>query len=164
MMHREGNDFIIDFATRTKINYENTCQEYKVTQLINSAIGLLIIPKEKGKFIIVDKMLPKELLGKLQQGIEENTYKNGKNLNQIVRHIRNGIAHGGVKLIGSQPSDQTQPPAIEKIEIKDHCDEDKTKCIPAQDFRIVLTVELLEEFFYAFSDAIVSKINSIKEK
>ena len=94
--------FAKDFAERTLKNLINYSGEYEVTQLINSAIGLLMIPKEEFFNEIIDNIISCQLLKKMREAIDfdEITSKNKKNsLKNIVIHIRNGIAHGHMKFI-----------------------------------------------------------------
>ena len=66
MMPATEKEVIRDYIERTKLNYERLkAGPYEVTQLINSAIGLLIIPEQKLYDKITNKMISKQLLNEL---------------------------------------------------------------------------------------------------
>lgn len=93
---------VYDFIRRTEQNLETIesgalagkTRHYEVTQLINSAIGLLLFPKEAVFSAIPETPLselrnvnlPKVLHGKLPED----------NLRQLIRYLRNGFAHYNV--------------------------------------------------------------------
>ena len=81
MMPATEKEFIRDYIERTKLNYERLkAGPYEVTQLINSAIGLLIIPEQKLYDKITNKMISKQLLNELIVHIQINTYDKQPNL------------------------------------------------------------------------------------
>lgn len=62
MMPAKGDEFIKDFALRTKENYRMVQKgSYEATQLINSTVGLLIIPQQEQYDKIVDSIVSEEL-------------------------------------------------------------------------------------------------------
>ena len=62
MIYAKGKDFVRDYILRTKENCLRLEQgPYEVTQLINSAIGLLIIPQQKLYNEIANNMISEEL-------------------------------------------------------------------------------------------------------
>ena len=70
MMPATEKEFIRDYIERTKLNYERLkAGPYEVTQLINSAIGLLIIPEQKLYDKITNKMISKQLLNELIRSV-----------------------------------------------------------------------------------------------
>lgn len=96
----EYNDLVKDFATRTKANLAiiraavKTDQDaYEVTQFINSLLGLLVFPQQE----FYDK-IPKTNLADLEKDgwpiprVCDN-YKQVKDLSELARYLRNGIAH-----------------------------------------------------------------------
>ena len=99
MMYNKGNKFIADFVSRTKKNDEivKNNDGYEVTQLINSLIGLLIIPEQTMYRQITDDSVDDKLLVKLISCINKNTYKPKKeDLQAITRHMRNAVAHSKI--------------------------------------------------------------------
>lgn len=97
-------DFSKDFIERTKYNLEVYQGEYEVTHLINSCLGLIIIPKQ----MLADKLSNEAIYeGDLSYGIskDKNFIKDDyaptgdkiHGLKNIVRHIRNGLSHGRIE-------------------------------------------------------------------
>jgi len=102
----EYREIVRDFAKRTRSNLdllrelqrENPEKEiYEVTQLMNSMLGLLVFPQQN----YVNKISKTPL-----SELEENgwpvphivgQYQQVRNLNQLVRYLRNAIAHFNIK-------------------------------------------------------------------
>lgn len=148
-MYAKGNDFIKDFATRTKANIEELQgSPYEVTQLINSMVGLLIIPEQKQFKKIVDSLVETDLWNQIVNCITVNTYTTSINLQQICRHLRNSIAHSSIDFEAIKPSIKTQPLIIHSISFTDSNPRNKSEKI-----MIKMPISLLKEFLYAFSDA-----------
>ena len=108
--------FISDFAMRTKINLEIINEKaessfqsekvYEVTQLINSFLGLVVLPNEKFKNW-------QEMKNSEMKEVEENIWKllktcadnnryfnsyddkESKNVQKFIDHIRNSVSHSG---------------------------------------------------------------------
>lgn len=57
MEYAKDSAFVKDFIHRTKENIRNGTHPYEVTQLVNSLIGLLVLPKERHYTNIQDKMI-----------------------------------------------------------------------------------------------------------
>ena len=149
MMPATEKEFIRDYIERTKLNYERLkAGPYEVTQLINSAIGLLIIPEQKLYDKITNKLISKQLLNELIVHIQINTYDKQPNLKIIARHLRNSVAHARLELKAQEQPEFDKPLLIESVIFRD---EDGEKS-----FQIELPIETLEQFFYAFSDAAAS--------
>lgn len=100
-------------------------------------------------------MISTELLEELKSCITKNTYRKAIDLSQIVRHLRNGIAHARIDFEGEQPPVKSDPPIINHVIIGDHSDASGKK--PAEDFEIKIPVETLRKFFYEFSDAVAKE-------
>ena len=94
-----------DFAKRTRYNlaivraHKDQSQEaYEVTQLVNSLLGLIVLPKEKS-----NPKLPKTSLGALsEQGwpaavLQPTEGKAPKNLRDLHRLLRNAISHFNIE-------------------------------------------------------------------
>lgn len=146
----EYRDFIVDFVQRTKRNYMQLKNgEYGATALINSAVGLLMVPREA--------MIPKaatvlemsELHMELKAVVSLNTYPEELTFEQIIRHVRNGIAHARMDVIIKS---RKRNNLIDGFSIKDR---DKNK---GYDFRIELSLELIEKLFFEYSKAVLEKI------
>ena len=152
MIYASQDTFIKEFAERTKANYQRLrTGPYEITQLVNSMVGLLIIPEQRLYNKISDNLLDEQLLNKLKDSscLKQYTYRESLNLQQICRHLRNAIAHSHIEFEAVQPPVTTAPITIESIILKD--------IDGKQRFEMKMTAKLLEEFLFAFSDAI-SKI------
>lgn len=163
MMTATGIEFISDFIRRTRSNYDKLSGgEYEVTQLINSAIGLLIIPKESKDIKISDDFIDSALFEEIKKGIKNNTYVENKNdpitLQQIVKHLRNGIAHGRFQFEAEKVSDDAKNILIHSVVFEDSSRASNKK--PHEDFKIEISVELLRNFFIAFSDAVANYVDN----
>ena len=107
--------FIGDFALRTRSNnalvnsmakgrFDPEGVPYEVTQLINSLLGLIIIPYEKFKNV---RKKPNEAYTNNESRVIEiiracekdkryfNNYPGKYNVFKIIGHLRNSVAHGG---------------------------------------------------------------------
>lgn len=149
MMYASKETFIKEFAERTKANYQRLrTGPYETTQLVNSMVGLLIIPEQRVYNKISDSLLDEQLLNKLKDSscLRRYTYPGHLNLQQICRHLRNAIAHSHIEFEAIQPPMMTAPITIESIILKDT---DGTHY-----FEMKMSATLLEEFLFAFSDAI----------
>ena len=101
------DDLVKDFAVRTKHNMAvlMECQEqgvevFEVTQLINSCLGLLVLPRERYMHEI-----PKIPIKELEEDgwpIPKVTPKSSqvKNLNELISYLRHAIAHGNIEFQG----------------------------------------------------------------
>lgn len=94
----EYTNFLEDFLVRTKGNLNNYKGGCEITNLINSCLGLIIIPNE-----LLIKKLPNyeftdndKSFGITKQNILVNI-ENNYSLEKVVRGIRNGLAHGNIE-------------------------------------------------------------------
>lgn len=152
MMYATENEFIKDFAVRTQRNYDmmKNAGYYEVTQLINSAVGLLIIPEQRLYDKIIDGLVSDELYQELCKSIITNTYldKDKNSLQQIARHIRNSIAHARMEFSAERPPKKGTSLIIRTVTFTDFSSK-------KQKFKIALPIPLLEKFFSEFSNAII---------
>ncbi len=147
MMPAKENDFIKDFALRTKENYERLeSGPYEVTQLINSMLGLLIMPTETQYNNIVDNLIDPNLLLKLRSCVSKDTYPNETppSLQNICRHVRNATAHCHITPQASLPVYKGAPLEIGSIVFKDVSERKNGK---TEKFEMELTPELLNTTF-----------------
>ena len=101
----EYNTFVKDFVKRTYRNLEHIEQSYscnvddvyEFTQLVNSLLGLLVIPQEKERGRINNDYVSEGILLLLQRSIILDDYNNDS-FNEILRHMRNAIAHGSIEV------------------------------------------------------------------
>lgn len=95
------NDFHRSFMKRTQKNLDDYQGEYEATQLINSLLGLLIVPKERLFDLIPDTPLDKLNFaewGKVPQWMARPAkcdlgHEHTLTLRQLVRKLRNAVAH-----------------------------------------------------------------------
>jgi len=97
-------DVIRDFAERTRLNLRaierletDGHDVYEVTQLVNSTLGLLVFPQQE--FVV---RIPETPLTELvRDGWPVPTVRRGadrvNNLNQLIRYLRNAIAHFNIQ-------------------------------------------------------------------
>lgn len=148
MMYAKGNDFIKDFAVRTKANLATLDSgPYEVTQLICSMVGLLIFPEQKQFKSITDNLIDSELLQNMKKGISTNTYKEPINLQEICRHLRNAVSHSNIDFEAEKPVITTNPLVIHAVKFSD------TDPHSGKHIEIKITIDLLKEFLLAFSDS-----------
>lgn len=101
----EYSVLVKDFAKRTRHNLEiirrhkeHDYEAYEVTQLVNSLLGLIVLPKEKS-----NPKLPKTSLGALfEQGwpsaaLQPTEGKTPENLRDLHRLLRNSVAHFNIE-------------------------------------------------------------------
>ncbi len=112
--------FVYDFVARTKANLEvieeiadresyliandaATSREvsvYEVTQLINSLLGLIVLPQQN-----YFNEIPKIPLADLEKSgwprplMQGNLPKDFENLNDLMRYVRNSIAHFNIRFL-----------------------------------------------------------------
>lgn len=102
----EYNDLIKDFALRTRANLEyikeqhNKTKVFEVTQLINSMLGLLILPQQLTKSIPETSL--KELENKKWPMLQMlDSFPPALNLRELMRYLRNGVSHGHIHFISN---------------------------------------------------------------
>lgn len=135
------SDFPIDFLKRTQINLNNYTGDYEVTNLINNCLGLIVIPKELIINRLADYTFSDEdkKFGITKLNIKHETKENYE-LKNVLRHIRNGLAHGRIE---QESTDNT----ITGLRIFD-CNF-KTK---DENFSIEFTVQEFKDFAIKISD------------
>jgi len=121
----EYNDFPPNFITRTLENLKNYTGIFEVTNLINNCLGLIIIPRQKLKSQILAYSFDdvNSDYGITRKNIS-NISKRDYSLSNVLRHIRNGLAHGRIEqksengvIIGLRIHDKTDESAPENFAI-----------------------------------------------
>jgi hypothetical protein len=103
--------FLYDFTDRTKKNLEYIEKHYKeddlyeVTQVINSLLGLIVIPYEASKDLneqTIESIAPSDysaINSLIELCIKEkrlySDYKEKTSVRNFIKHIRNSVSHGG---------------------------------------------------------------------
>ena len=115
------NDFEYDFVERTLSNIEwiekqnsidnenrNALDFYEVTNFINQCLGLIILPSQFSNNIFL-KNFPQELsyYGVGDHIVNKIKDNKQKTLSNVMRHIRNGIAHGHIQQHSDNNNDIT---------------------------------------------------------
>lgn len=135
------NDITKEFIRRTRENYENYQGKYEVTNWINSMLGLVVIPKEDDRLYpkIENDWIGKQFWDEIRKGVS----KEDDDLCEIVRHLRNAIAHGGIKLLaGGNPGE------IREVEF-----EDKDVYGSGDEYKIKWKIDTLKKFVEEFAEA-----------
>jgi len=100
----EYRDFIADFAHRTLLNLDHIQAQadsgkgdvYPVTQLWNSLLGLIVLPRERDLSRIPETAMT-ELRSKGWPQITTTSGDEHQSLHDLVRDLRNAVAHFNVK-------------------------------------------------------------------
>lgn len=153
-----GKDFFIyDFYKRTLQLLNDYRGEYDVTMLLNSSLGLLVVPKGgyfnyKG---IPDTFVSADMLLKLQKCIKVNTSdgkeNSDKSLQNIVRHMRNSIAHARMTIHGEEPNVKGKSIKITCVEFEDEGKRTIDKKKVEEHFKADITIDLLKDFVIEFA-------------
>ena len=142
----EYTDFPKDFVNRTKANLKKYIGEYDVTNIINNSLGLIIIPHEH----LIDA-LPNYIFSEIDKkygiNIRNIHYEKDKNysLKNIIKHIRNGLAHGRIEQM-------TRNKEISGIRIYD-----KKNKYSKENFSICFTTEEFKQFAILISEEFLRK-------
>lgn len=151
-MLASGNEFIKEFAERTKHVYEDAKKgDYEVTALINCMVGLLIVPKERLFDKIDNAILGNEKVAELKKCVKANSYHQTLDLKFICRHLRNAVAHSNFEFKAEKPVIIGNPLIINSVVFEDH-DDFGHSC------DIEMNTDQLENFLYAFTDSILKVI------
>lgn len=145
--------FIRDHAKRSRENYELLKSGGSPTAaLIDSMIGLLILPSQKlfdeiAQDIVDDASLMENILSECSTG---PTTRSPRNLFRVAQHLRNSAAHKAIAVSAEALPEPGRPVSVDWITFKDQNNRESTTV------EIAMSVETLEQFFYAFSDAAAS--------
>lgn len=156
MMYASETKFVREYIDRTKWNYslmKRLNGSFEVTELINSMVGLLIIPKEQYLSQVTNNLIDQGLLNKMIQCIRKDDYSDSS-LKGIVKHMRNAVAHGRIEFCAEKPPLNEAPLIIHSVIFKDQDDIKR----PSKYFEIEINADLLEEFLFAFADGILTLI------
>lgn len=125
-----------------------TRRKYEVTLLLNSFVGLLILPQQHW----FDN-LPSEIVTNSKWGIDESHIrfiKKGekKSVKEVARHLRNSLAHYNFKAFENQKDE------ISQIKFTDYADNEKIN----KTFEATLPVENIRTFLNVFSSLMLKKM------
>lgn len=156
MMYASETEYVREYIDRTKWNYnfiKRVSDSFEVTQLINSMVGLLIIPRERYLDQITDNLIDQGLLAKMIRCIQKDDYSDST-LKAIVKHMRNAVAHGRMEFHAEKPPLNGASLIIHSVIFRDQHDPKR----PSKYFKMEVKVDLLEEFLFAFADGILTLI------
>jgi hypothetical protein len=105
----EYQHLVRDFAERTQHNLEVVRRSgavggevYEVTQLINSMLGLLVLPKEHYYASIPTTPLEELRADGWPAPVLDGEFKRPKHLRDLVRLLRNSVAHFNIEFVAPQ--------------------------------------------------------------
>lgn len=162
MTYASETEYVREYIGRTRANYgiikklsSHTIdsKSFEVTELINSMVGLLIIPRERYLDQITDNLIDQGLLDKMIRCIRKDDYSDST-LKGIVKHMRNAVAHGRMEFHAEKPTFNGTPLIIHSVIFQD---QDSPKR-PSKYFKMEVKIDLLEEFLFAFADGILTLI------
>lgn len=137
---------ILDVMKRTIFNFEFIKKQassegpYEITQLINSFLGAMAHPWEQYKNELNNISLTEaDKQGWPKINKELSSDKDPKHLGDLLRLIRNGIAHGNIKYFPDEDNE------INVLQIWNINHKSKKR-----DWGTLLTVDLMEIFLYKF--------------
>lgn len=156
--------FVKEFTRRTLHILNEYKGKYDVTMMINSAVGLLVVPKEvyfKNKKF-PDSVFSEDLLTKLQSCIQKNLcddrQSTDNSLYTTIRHLRNSVAHGRMTIHIKDTNIHSQMADIESIEFYDEGTiiEQKTGKKIKTEFQMIVTVDLFRQLLIAIANYIIN--------
>ena len=151
----EYKNLVQDFARRTIINLEiikdykaNTKGEvYEVTQLINSMLGLLVLPREHFIDEIPETPL-KDLENEGWPRIQQSTkYDQCNTLRALIKNLRNAIAHFNVEFRTGVDEE-----IVGLCVWDEYTNRKKNRKEKIRHWEAEMTLETLEKFARCFSD------------
>ena len=160
MMYKKPEKFEKDFIVRTKSLLDNYSRDYDVTLFINCMLGLLVIPKEKHPNLLTNDIIPPDMLERIVKCCRK---KKEKELKEIIRHLRNAVAHGNIVFEAEKAPNGTVGTTIARITFFDgklYDEQNKPIKITRSNapFKFEIDYKLLKEFVLVFSDAIYDLI------
>lgn len=110
--------FVNDFYKRTLNILRSTRSEYDVALLINSMVGLLVVPKERyfRSMRVADNYVDADLLKQIRATFKSNP---DISLTQILRRLRNSVCHGNMEIKAEQSNYIGEQPKIGSIVFND---------------------------------------------
>ena len=152
----------VEFARRTRKNLafileaarEHRGEVHEVTQLVNSLLGLVVFPWERSFAKSAARI---SVAGLVRRGWPEWKVEVGEspNLWDLIRHLRNGIAHGNVIYSSDDPDHTKVTITIQNwTEYKD----DQGKSVWELSWRGEIQADALLEFCYRFIDLVDNRI------
>lgn len=166
-----GKDYFVkDFYQRTLKIVKCYQGEYDVALLINAMVGLLIVPREAyfKNNNIPDCFTSPDLLEKIRNCVKANRLdgkEKEKTLKEIVRHLRNAVAHGHLTIKGEKPvieNDHVEIHSVEFVDDYEFKDKKDENLMHSTYFEAEIPVDLLKEFLINFATNVCNESNAKK--
>jgi hypothetical protein len=143
-MGYDKNYLVKVFAKRTRENLdfiETEKPEFEITQLLNSCLGLLVFPRK-----VCLKNFPNTPLRAEEWSVSfvDKGFQQPESIQQLVKHLRNGIAHCYLKLF---PDDKNE---IESLCVWDECPNCHEK-----KWQVTWSIPDFRKFVRKFSDILI---------
>lgn len=138
-----GKDYFVkDFYKRTLKLLTSYDGEYDVAMMINSMVGLLVVPKEQyfRSKKVDDSYVDAALLKQIQSLFRPSSEID---LTQILRCLRNAVAHGNMVVKAEQPNNYGDPIKIRAILFSDR-----------NGTSAEIPVDLLKKFLISFATCV----------
>jgi len=159
-------EFTKDFFMRTKhnldlynIKHDSGDEEFKyeTTQLINSFLGLIVFVKADGIATnnALNHFMNVNPASDWEYRFPNSTKSERKNFGSYLRHIRNAIAHSGIKANTSSMNE------IVSLEFADQDPDNNPKRNPDNIFRLKLTLEEIQDLINLLYDVIENSNSNI---
>ena len=141
--------FVKDFYKRTLNILRSTQCEYDVALLINSMVGLLVVPKERyfHSMCVPDNYVDPDILKQIRSTFKSNP---DITLTQLLRRLRNSVCHGNMEIKAEKSNYIGEQPKIGSIVFNDR---DGTSA--------EITIDLLKNFLISF---VVNVCSNAEEK
>lgn len=147
------NIFEIEFIQRTQEIVNGYQTPYENTLFVNACVGLLIIPQQS-----LFDYLPTEIVSTEKWGIADTNIcyikEPDKSVKNVARHIRNAIAHDGIRFGSDNGKDITH------IKVTDWNDESHK----TETFKAVIEVTKFKMFVWAFAQFALTQQSLLKSQ
>lgn len=143
-----GKDYFVkDFYARTLKVLAGYDGEYDVAMLINSMVGLLVVPKERyfRSKQVDESYVDSELLKQIRAVFKPNS---DIPLTQILRHLRNSVTHGNMEIKAERPTIIGDPVVIGSVLFTDR------DGVSAE-----IPIDLLRKFLISFATSVCNSTN-----
>lgn len=145
--NRDSTKYAKELARRTRENLKNYEGPYEITQLINSMVGVLIVPRSLYLENFANVAFDRTLLQNVQGCCDQNQ---PLPLEVIVRRMRNAISHSRLEFHADNNGN------INYIVFRDVGNSRRG----IRPFRMDIPIDLLRDFIQALFDAIETFPNS----
>ena len=149
-----------EFCKRTLEILKSYNGDYDVALLINSMVGLLIVPSEDffrnniNKGTVLNRIRETSIFNQLEECIEKNTYRQETiSPFQLIKHMRNAVCHARMKIICNSDEGNLLK-NIEKIRFEDYYKYDNEQIA---EFKMVVSIDKLKAFLQVIAENICNE-------